>query len=103
MRIIARKTLKTFWEENPTAEQPLLSWFKEAEEAEWENHNELKEQYHNASVISSKRVIFNIKGNKFRLIVDIEYKIKVIFVVWVGTHADYDNINAKEIKYVKSN
>lgn len=63
----------------------------------------MKDQYRNASVINKKRVVFNIAGNKFRLIVDIEYRIKLVFIVWVGTHMEYDRINIKEIKYVKSN
>lgn len=59
----------------------------------------MKLKYKNASTISSKRVVFNIKGNEYRLIVDIEYKMKIVFVVWLGTHKEYDKINAKEVKY----
>lgn len=102
MRIIAVKTLKDYWEEFPQAEQPLLSWYEEAEIAEWNNPNELKAQYRNPSILNDKRVVFNIHGNTYRLIVDIEYRLKIVFVVWFGTHKEYDKIDAKLISYVKT-
>lgn len=61
--------------------------------------NELKAKYRNASIINSKRVVFNIKGNEYRLVVDIEYKLKIVFIVWFGTHKEYDTIDAKTISY----
>jgi len=103
MRIIAIKTLKQYYEHNPVSEYSLLTWYEEVEAAEWDSPNELKAQFGNASIITNKRVVFNIHGNNYRLIVDIEYKLKIVFVVWVGTHTEYDKINAKEIRYVKSN
>ena len=103
MRVIAVKTLNSFWVKNPKAKQSLLAWYEEAEEAEWNNHHDLKEQYRSASLLSSKRVVFNIHGNSFRLIVDVEYALKIVFIVWIGTHAEYDKIDAKNIRYVKSN
>ena len=103
MRIIAIKTLKQFWEEFPKAEQALLSWYEEIELAQWEHPNELKEQFRSASVINEKRVIFNIHGNTYRLIVDIEYRLKIVFIVWFGTHKQYDSINVKKVSYVKTN
>lgn len=103
MRIIAVKTLKDYWEEFPQAEQALLSWHEEAEEASWSNPNELKAQYRNASILTDKRVVFNIHGNSFRLIVDIEYRLKIMFVLWFGTHPQYDKIDAKKVSYVKTN
>ncbi len=102
MRIIAVKTLKDYWKEFPQAEQTLLSWYEEVESAEWNNPNELKAHYGNASILSDKRVVFNIHGNTYRLIVDIEYRLKIVFVVWFGTHKEYDKIDAKEISYVKT-
>jgi len=102
MRIIAVKTLKDYWEEWPQAKQALLSWYEEAETAEWNHPNELKEQYRNASVLTDKRVVFNIHGNSYRLIVDIEYRLKIIFIVWFGTHKQYDTINAEKISYDKT-
>jgi mRNA interferase HigB len=103
MRVIAVKTLREFREAAPEAEQALLAWHEEAEAAQWNNPNELKQQYRNASVLTDKRVIFNIHGNSFRLIVDIEYRLKIVFIVWFGTHKQYDKIDAKKVSYVKTN
>ena len=103
MRVIAVKTLKEYAQEFHQAEQALYSWYDEATVAEWNNVAELKSQYKNASILNNKRVVFNIHGNSYRLIVDIEYRLKIIFVVWFGTHKHYDNIDAKTISYVKTN
>jgi mRNA interferase HigB len=103
MRVIAVRTLKEYIAEYHQAEQALLSWYEEAVLAQWNNPNELKAQYRNASVLNEKRVVFNIHGNTYRLIVDIEYRLKVVFVVWFGTHKQYDKIDAKTISYVKTN
>ncbi|MBE2274340.1 MAG: type II toxin-antitoxin system HigB family toxin [Flavobacteriales bacterium] len=102
MRVIAVKTIKNFIIEYPQSEQSLLSWYEEASIAEWNTPNELKEQYKNASIINSKRVVFNIHGNTFRLLVDIEYRLKIVFIVWFGTHTEYDKINAETVSYVKT-
>ncbi len=102
MRIISKRPLQLFWEGHPSAEQPLKSWFDEAMKAAWNSPNELKLQFGNASIISDKRVVFNIHGNSFRLVVDIEFRLQIIFIVWVGTHQEYDKIDAKEIYYVKT-
>lgn len=99
MRIIAISTLRSYWLKQKTAEQPLKSWIKEAENSNWKNSAELKAKYRNASIITSKRVVFNIKGNDYRLIVDIEYRLKIIFIVWIGTHSQYDKVDAKTISY----
>ena len=103
MRIIAVSTLKAAIKKYPVAAQALLSWQEEAKKAEWGNPNELKQQYKSVSIISSKRVVFNIHGNSYRLLVDIEYRLKIIFIVWFGTHKEYDKINVKTISYVKDN
>jgi len=103
MRVIATKTLKDYVSEFHQAEQALLSWHEEAVTALWNNPNELKGQYKNASIISEKRVVFNIHGNSYRLIVDIEYRLKIVFIVWFGTHKQYDKIDTKTISYVKTN
>jgi mRNA interferase HigB len=103
MRVIAVKTLKEFWESFPDAKESLLAWYEEAEAAQWNNPNELKDQYRNASILTDKRVIFNIHGNSYRLIVDIEYRLKIVFIVWFGTHKQYDKIDAKKVKYGKAN
>lgn len=103
MRIIAVKTLKQAWEQFPRAKQALLSWYEETEAASWNNPNELKAHYRNASIISERRVVFNIQGNTFRLIVDIEYRLRIVFIAWFGTHSQYNLIDAKKVSYVKTN
>ncbi len=102
MRVIAVKTIKHYWEKYPETKQALLAWYEEAESAEWDNPNMLKLQYKNASILNKKRVAFNIHGNDFRLIVDIEYRLKIVFIVWFGTHKQYDKIDAKKVSYDKA-
>ena len=101
--MIAISTIKNGYKNFPAAKQSLLAWNEEAELANWQNPNELKDQYTSASIISSKRVVFNIHGNRFRLIVDIEYRLGILFIVWFGPHNEYDNVDVKTIKYVKAN
>lgn len=103
MRVVAVKTLKKFWDSAPEAKQALLAWYEEAEAAHWNNPNELKQQYRSASILTDKRVVFNIHGNSYRLIVDIEYRLKFVFIVWIGTHQQYDKIDAKKVNYGKAN
>jgi mRNA interferase HigB len=102
MRIIAVRTLKKYAKNEKEAEQSLLFWYQQVVQAKWKNHNELKQQFGNASVITNKRVVFNIHGNQYRLIVDIEYYLQIIFIVWIGTHKEYDKIDVKKISYVKA-
>lgn len=101
MRIIKEKTLTDYCrlKKYKQAVDSLKAWVYEVKFSTWNNANELKEKYGNASIISSKRVVFNIKGNDFRLIVDIEYKLKIVFIVWFGTHKEYDKIDAKKVSY----
>lgn len=80
-----------------------MAWYEEVDAAQWGNPNELKRQYRNASILTDKRVVFNIHGNAYRLIVDIEYRLKIVFVVWFGTHKQYDKIDAKKVSYAKTN
>ncbi len=103
MRVIAVKTLKQYAKKKKEAEQSLFAWYQEACKANWRNHNELKEQVRTASVVGDKRVVFNIHGNKYRLIVDIEYRLQIIFIVWMGSHQEYDKIDVKKVAYVKTN
>jgi mRNA interferase HigB len=102
MRVIAVKTLKEKWKAYPQAEQALLAWYEEAATAQWNNPNELKQQYRNASILTDERVVFNIHGNTFRLLADIEYRLKIVFIVWFGPHKGYDKIDAKKVSYVKA-
>jgi mRNA interferase HigB len=103
MRIIAVNTIQEYWEKYPNTEQSLKAWVQETEHSNWESPQALKLKYRNASILTGKRVIFNINGNKFRLIVDIEYRLKIVFVVWFGSHAEYDLIDSKTVKYAKAN
>lgn len=97
MRIIAKSTLRDFWERFPDAEEPLLAWYREAEKADWDTPAKLKHQYRNASFVGDNRVVFNIKGNNYRLVVKINYGYQVVYVRFVGTHAEYDKIDAREV------
>jgi len=101
MRIIKEKTLTDYCmvSKYKLAAESLKAWVFEVKYSIWNNANELKSNYGNASILSSKRVVFNIKGNDYRLIVDIEYKLKIVFVVWFGTHLEYDKIDAKTVAY----
>ena len=101
MRIIKEKTLTDYCKSSKykNAEESLKAWIYEVKFSVWDNASELKAKYRNASIISSKRVVFNIKGNDYRLIVDIEYKLKIVFIVWFGTHKEYDKIDAKTVSY----
>jgi mRNA interferase HigB len=101
MRIIKEKTLTDYCQlsKYKQAVESLRAWIFEVKFSTWDNANELKVQYGPASIISSKRVVFNIKGNDYRLIVDIEYKLKIIFIVWFGTHNEYDKIDVKTVSY----
>ena len=97
MRIIAKSTLQAFWRRHPDAEGPLLAWYREVEKEDWSGPSDVKGKYRNASLVKGNRIVFNIKGNDYRLIIKINYKYRVIYVRFVGTHAEYDKINAEEV------
>ena len=97
MRVIAKKTLRDFWERHSDCEQVLKSWYQETENAVWINSNSIKKDYPSASILKDNRVVFNIKGNKYRLIVKINYDYQVVWVRFIGTHAEYDKIDANNI------
>ena len=100
MRVIAVATLRAFWE-NPShldAEQPLKAWYKEAQKASWTNPADIKLQYRSASVLKNRRVVFNIKGNDYRLVVAISYKLQIAYVKFIGTHKKYDAIDAETVE-----
>ncbi|MDE3255799.1 MAG: type II toxin-antitoxin system HigB family toxin [Bacteroidota bacterium] len=97
MRVISKKILRAFWEKHPDSEQQLKSWFQETSNGEWNSPNEIKIEYPSASILSNNRVVFNIKGNKYRLIVRINYDYKMAWIRFVGTHAEYDKIDANKI------
>ena len=97
MRIISKAPLREFWKKYPTAALPLQAWYKEAVAAAWQTPNDVKAQYRNASLIANGRIVFNIKGNDFRLIVAINYAVSIVHIRFIGTHADYDKIDAATI------
>lgn len=97
MRIIAKGTLRDFWLLQPEAEEPLLAWYREAERADWDQPAAVKAQFGNCSILKDGRVVFNIKGNEFRLVAWINYAYRVIYIRFVGTHAEYDAIDAQEV------
>ncbi|TAE76356.1 MAG: type II toxin-antitoxin system HigB family toxin [Bacteroidetes bacterium] len=99
MRIIAKSTLRNFWKIYPESEQPLRDWYIITKQQEWSTPNEIKNIFGNASILGNNRVIFNIKGNDFRLITEVDYEIKFVFILWIGTHVEYDKIDAKKITY----
>ncbi len=105
MRIIARRTLIQFVDtklrhaEHKALKSAIETWFAEARHSQWKNMAEVKSHYRNASVVSADRVVFNIKGNDYRLVVAIDFEKSILFIKWLGTHRDYDKINVKEISY----
>ena len=97
MRIIAKKALREFWERQPAAKGPLLAWYREVEREDWATPADVKAKYRSASIIGSERVVFNIKGNDYRLVVRINYAYRIVYVRFVGTHADYDGVHVEEV------
>jgi len=97
VRIIAIKALKEFWKKHPDSEQPLRAWYAEAKNAEWEKPADISRLYRSASILANNRIVFNIKGNNYRLVVAINYNYRIVYIRYIGTHKEYDKINAKEI------
>ncbi len=97
MHIISRKPLREFSEKHPPAKTPLDTWFAEVNRAKWSSFADIRGAYGSADVVAGNRVIFNIGGNKYRLVVKVAYKCGKVFVRFVGTHAEYDKIDAKTI------
>ncbi len=102
MRIIALSSVNNFFVKHPKCEQALKSWIQEMQNGKWDSPQQLKMKFKSASVLNGKRIVFNINGNKYRLIVDIEFRLGIIFIVWFGPHNEYDLINAKTISYDKA-
>ena len=97
MRIISRKVLREFWERHPDARQALQAWYADAKRATWKTPTALKNVYRNASIIANNRVVFNIEGNRYRLVVAITYEYGIVYIRFVGTHQEYDRIDAATI------
>lgn len=97
MRIISRKKLREFWEKHPDASQPLKTWYADTKRATWKSPADIKQVYRSASIIANNRVVFNIRGNHYRLIVVVKYQYGKVYIRFIGTHADYDKIDATTI------
>ncbi|WP_405199158.1 type II toxin-antitoxin system HigB family toxin [Christiangramia sp. LLG6405-1] len=97
MRIIAKRTLRDFWTKHADSEQQLKAWYRETEKTEWENINDLKKDYPSASILQDNRIVFNIKGNNYRLIVKFSFEYQICWIRFIGTHAEYDKIDANTI------
>lgn len=97
MRIVATKVLRDFWIRYPAAKPHLEAWIDEACKADWKP-TEIKEMFHNASILKNRRVVFNIKGNDYRLIVAVAYRFAALYIQFIGTHAEYDAIDAETVE-----
>jgi mRNA interferase HigB len=97
MRIIARSTLRTFWEAHADTEDALRAWYQDAAQADWKTPEDVKNVYANASFIANNRVVFNIKGNRYRLIVAVNYRSGIVYIRFIGSHQDCDKVDAATI------
>ena len=97
MRVISRKKLKNFWEVHRDAEQALRAWYHEAVHSEWKSPDDIHQRYATADFLHGNRVVFNIRGNRYRLVVKIHYNTAIVYIRFVGTHAEYDRIDAEKI------
>jgi mRNA interferase HigB len=104
VRIIARKTLRDFVDslrgsaDHKTVKSALDSWFHEVQNSQWRTPADVTRRYATASIVSSDRVLFNIKGNAYRLVVAVDYQRQTVFIKWLGTHAQYDKIDVRTVK-----
>ncbi len=98
MRVIALRSLRAFWQRHPAAERPLRAWYDEADRANWRSPADIKRSFRHASILKGQRVVFNIKGNEYRLVAALAYNTGVVFVKFIGTHAEYDRIDAETVE-----
>ncbi|MCU7373185.1 type II toxin-antitoxin system HigB family toxin [Paucibacter sp. O1-1] len=98
MRVIAVKQLRDFWLRHPDAEQALRAWFDEASKARWLTPQDIERAYASASFLAGRRVVFNIRGNQYRLVVAVAYRYEAVYIKFIGTHAQYDAIDAASIE-----
>ena len=97
MRVISRKKLLEYWQVHPDAEEPLKAWYAEAKHSSWRTPDDIKQRYRSADFLPGNRVVFNIKGNNYRLVVKIHYNTGIVYIRFVGTHTEYDQIDAVKI------
>lgn len=98
MKVIAVGTLRDFWARHPDAEQPLKAWYDEAKHAMWRTPQDVRHRYASASFVGHNRVVFNIKGNDYRLIVAVAYRFQAIYIKFIGTHTEYDRVDAATVE-----
>ncbi|AXI83660.1 type II toxin-antitoxin system HigB family toxin [Xylella taiwanensis] len=98
MRVIAKHHLVDYWTKHSDTEQPLKSWYDEVSKAEWKTPQDIKRQYASASFVANNRVVFNIKGNTYRLIVAVAYRFGAVYIQFVGTHRQYDQVDAATVE-----
>jgi mRNA interferase HigB len=98
MKIVAVGTLKTFWTQYPTAEQPLKTWVNDVKKARWTSPMDIKAHIASASILKGCRVVFNIKGNDYRLVASVAYTKQIIYIKFIGTHQQYDNVDANTVE-----
>src|SRR5574343_168885 len=98
MKIISIGALRDYWTKRPEAQQPLQAWVNEIKHATWTQPADIKAKFRNASILKNRRVVFNIKGNDHRLVVAVAYKLQVVYVKFVGTHKEYDAVDADTIE-----
>ena len=97
MRVISRKKLREFWEDYPDAREALQAWYVDTKRADWQSPADIRATYATASILPNNRVVFNIRGNHYRLIVAIKYDFQIVYIRFVGTHSQYDRVDATEI------
>jgi mRNA interferase HigB len=97
MRIISRKTLKDFWDKHRDAQQSLQAWYYDVKHATWKSPADIKNVYRNASFVGNNRVVFNVKGNTYRVVVSIRYEFGIVYIRFVGTHQEYERIDVSTI------
>ena len=97
VRIVARRTLRQFWEKHRDAEQPLRAWYHDVAKADWKSPADVKRVYANASVVADDRIVFDIGGNKYRLIVAVNHRYRMCYVRFIGTHRAYDRVDVATV------
>ena len=97
MNVVSRKTLRAFWERCPLAEKPLVGWYKVVSAAEWQTPHDIRAQYNTADFVSDSRVIFDLGGNKYRIVARVSYTFKAVQIKFVGTHDEYDKIDPSTV------